>query len=61
LTVGEVADLVAEKETRGRDKGETPAKRVRAGRHCWRCGEIGHNSRTCKVEIEDADDSDASE
>ena len=61
LTVGEIADLVAEKESGGRGSGETPAKRVRAERHCGRCGEIGHNSRTCKVEIEDADDSDASE
>jgi hypothetical protein len=59
LTVGEIADLVAEKEGGGRGSGETPAKRVRAERHCGRCGEIGHNSRTCKVEIEVADDSDA--
>ena len=61
LTVGEVADLLAEKEGRCRDEGETPAKRVRAERHCGRCGETGHNSCTCKVEIEEADDSDASE
>ena len=61
LTVGEVADLIAEKEGGGRSEGETPAKRVRVGRRCGRCSEIGHNSRTCKVEIEDADDSEASE
>ena len=60
LTVGEVADLIAEKEGGGRVEGETPAKRVRRQRRCGRCGEIGHNSRTCKVEIEDVDDSDAS-
>ena len=53
--------MVAEKETRGRDKGETPAKSVRAGRRCERCGEIGHNSHTCKVEREVADDSEVSE
>ena len=60
LTVSEVADLIAEKEGRGRVEGETPAKRVRRQRRCGRCGEIGHNSRTCKVEIEDVDNSDAS-
>jgi hypothetical protein len=61
LTVGEVSDLIAEKEGGGRKDGETPAKRVRAERRCGRCSEIGHNSRTCKVEIEDVDDSNASE
>lgn len=61
LTVGEVADLVAAKEGISRDDGETPATRVRKERHCRRCGEIGHNSRTCKVDIEGVEDSDASE
>ena len=61
LTVGEVANLVTAKEGRSRDEVKTPAKRVRAERHCGRCGETGHNSRTCKVEIEEADNSDASE
>jgi hypothetical protein len=61
LTVGEVSDLIAEREGGSRKEGEEPAKRVRAGRRCGRCGEIGHNSRTCKVVIEDANDSDASE
>jgi hypothetical protein len=61
LTVSEIADLVAEKESGGRSSGETPAKRMRAEQHCRRCGETRHNSRTCKVELEDADDSDASE
>ena len=60
LTVGEVSDLIAEIEGGGREDGETPAKRVRAERRCGRCSEIGHNSRTCKVEIEDANNSDAS-
>jgi hypothetical protein len=61
LTVGEVSDLIAEKEGGSRGDRETPAKRVRAERRCGRCSEVGHNSRTCKVEIEDVDDSDASE
>ena len=60
LTVSEVANLITEKEGWGCSKGETPAKRVRAGRRCGRCSEIGHNSRTCKVEIKDADNSEAS-
>jgi hypothetical protein len=64
LTVGEVSDLIAEREDSSRKDGKTPAKRVRAERRCGRCGrcgEVGHNSRTCKVEIEDTDDSDESE
>jgi hypothetical protein len=61
LTVGEVSDLIAEKEGGSREKGETLAKRVRAERRCGRCSEIGHNSRTCKVEIEDVDSSTAYE
>jgi hypothetical protein len=61
LTVSEVSNLIAEKEGGSREEGETPAKRVRAERRCGRCSEIGHNSRTCKVEIVDVDDSDASE
>jgi hypothetical protein len=61
LTVGEVLDLITKREGSSRKDGETPAKRVRAERHCGRYGEIGHNSRTCKVEIEDVDDSEESE
>jgi hypothetical protein len=61
LTVGEVADLVTEREVDSRDDGGEPSKRVRVGRRCGRCSEIGHNSRTCKVEIEDVHDSDTSE
>jgi hypothetical protein len=61
LTVGEVSDLIAEKESGSREEGETPAKRVRTERRCGRCGKVGHNSRTCKVEIEDVDDSEESE
>ena len=61
LTVGEVSDLIAKKEGGRREDSETPAKRVRAERRCGRCSEVGHNSRTCKVEIEDAENSDASD
>jgi hypothetical protein len=61
LTVGEVSDLIAKMEGGRREDGETPAKRVHAERRCGRCSEVGHNSRTCKVEIEDVDDSEASE
>jgi hypothetical protein len=60
LTVSEVSDLIAEKEGSSREEGETPAKRVRAERRCGRCSKIGHNSRTCKIELLDIDDSDAS-
>ena len=60
LTVGEVQDLIAKREGGERDAGEGPARKVRGARHCGRCGEKGHNSRTCKVEIDDAEDSDES-
>jgi hypothetical protein len=60
LTVSEVSNLIAEKEGGSRKEGETPAKRVRAERRCGCCREIGHNSRTCKVEIVDVDNSNAS-
>jgi hypothetical protein len=60
LTVGKVSEIIAEKERGSREEGETSAKRVRAERRCGRCREIGHNSRTCKLEIEDIEDSDAS-
>jgi hypothetical protein len=61
LTVGEVQDLIAEREGGEHNTGEGPAPKVRGVRHCRRCGEKGHNSRTCKVEIENAEDSDESE
>ena len=61
LTVSKVSNLITKKEGSRRKDGETPAKRVRAERRCGCCSEVGHNSRTCKVEIEDVDDSDASE
>jgi hypothetical protein len=61
LIVGEVLDLITKREGSSRKDGETPAKRVRAKRYCGRCGEIRYNSRTCKVEIEDVDDSEESE
>jgi hypothetical protein len=60
LTVSEVSNLIAKKEGSGCKDSKTPAKRVRAERRCSRCNEIGHNSRTYKVEIEEVDDSDAS-
>jgi hypothetical protein len=61
LTVGEVSDLVVATGSNSRDDGDRPSKRVRAERRCSRCGETRHNSRTCKVEIEDAEDSEESE
>ena len=60
LIVSKVANLITKKEGRGYSKGKTPAKRVRVRQRCRRCSEIGHNSCTCKVEIEDVDASNAS-
>jgi hypothetical protein len=61
LTVSKVSNLIAKKEGGSREEGETPAKRVRAESRCGCCSETRHNSRTCKIEIGDADNSDASE
>jgi hypothetical protein len=61
LTVGKVSDLITEREGGNHEEGKTPAKRVRTERHCGHCGKVGHNSRTCKVEIEDVGDSNKSE
>jgi len=60
LIVSKVSNLIAKREGGICKEGETPAKRVRAKRRCGRCGEVGHNSRTCKVEIEDRDNSEES-
>jgi hypothetical protein len=60
LIVSEVLDLITEREGSSHKDSETPAKRVRAKRHYGRYGEIRHNSRTYKVEIEDADNSEES-
>jgi hypothetical protein len=60
LTVSKVSNLIAKKEGSSREEGETPAKRVRAERRCGCCSKIKHNSRTYKIEIEDADNSNAS-
>lgn len=61
LTVGEVLDLMAANKGGGGEAAEQPEKRVRAQRHCGRCGKAGHNTRTCTVEIIDLDSSNASE
>jgi hypothetical protein len=61
LTVGDVQDLIAEKEGDGGEEAEQPAKRARAQRRCGRCSKPGHNTRTCTAEIVDLEDSNASE
>ena len=61
LTVSKVLDLIAKREGSSCKDGETPAKRVRAERSCGCCSEVRHNSRTCKIEIEDEDNSEESE
>ena len=61
LTVSKVLDFIAKREGSSCKDGETPAKRVRAERRCGCCSEVRHNSRTCKIEIEDEDNSEESE
>ena len=60
LTVREVSNLITVREGSSSKEGKTLVKRVRAERHCGRCGETRHNSCTCKVEIEDVEDSEES-
>jgi hypothetical protein len=60
LTVSKVLNLVAATASNSRDNSNRPLKRVRAERHCGRCSETRHNSCTCKVEIEDVEDSNKS-
>ncbi|KAF1928796.1 uncharacterized protein M421DRAFT_62439, partial [Didymella exigua CBS 183.55] len=59
LTVSKVSNLITKKEGSSCEDSKTPAKRVRAERRCSCCSKIRHNSHTCKVEIEDIDNSDA--
>ena len=61
LTVGNVQDLITEKDGSREQAAEQPAKRVRKERHCGRCGKTGHNARTCAAEIIESDKSDVSE
>jgi hypothetical protein len=60
LTVSKVSNIIAKKEGSGREEGETPTKRVRAERRCSCYSKIRHNFCTCKVEIVDVDNSNAS-
>ena len=58
LTYEQGSQLVAKQEAKSQKKKGKRAKEGQASRsgqgkrHCGRCGEIGHNSRTCKVDIE---------
>jgi hypothetical protein len=52
LIVSKVSNLITKKESSSYRDSKTPAKRVRAERHCGCCSEVGHNSCTYKVEIE---------
>jgi hypothetical protein len=61
LTVGEVTDLIAEREGSRQEEGGEPVKKVRKQRRCGRCGETSHNARTCEVEIIDLSNSENSE
>jgi ribosomal protein L37E len=61
LTVGEIANLIAEKDSSGQEEGREPAKKVHGQRRCRRCRETSYNTYTCAVEIIDASDSNESE
>jgi hypothetical protein len=58
LTVGEVVDSFTLEMSGGQEESNRHRKRARAERHCGRCSGTGHNARTCRVNIQDATDSD---
>jgi len=60
LTVSKVANLITKKEGKGCSKGKMPTKRVRVRQRCSYYSKIRHNSCTCKVGIENTDNSKAS-
>ena len=57
LTIREVNNLIALKESSSCSSSKKPAKRVSTAQRCSYYFKIGHNSCTCKVEIKDAEDS----
>jgi hypothetical protein len=52
-----VLDLITKREGSSYKNSETPAKKVCAKRHYSYCSKVRYNSCTCKVEIEDIDNS----
>jgi hypothetical protein len=52
-----VSNLITKREGSSYKEGKTPAKRVRAKKRCSYCSKVRHNFCTCKVEIEDIDNS----
>jgi hypothetical protein len=60
LTVGKIANLIAEKDSSRQVEGRESSKQVRTQRRCGRCRETGYNARTCAVEIADASNSNES-
>jgi hypothetical protein len=60
MAVSKVSNLITKKESSSCKDGKTPAKKVRVERRYSYYSKIKHNSYTCKVEIEDVDNSDAS-
>jgi hypothetical protein len=59
--VSKVSNLITKKGHSSYEDSKTPTKRVRTQRYYSYYKEIRHNSYIYKVEIEDIDNSDASE
>ena len=62
LSKEEAEDLIAQCDVEAQVEGESREGRARTGagkrgkRHCKRCGETGHNSRTCKKDVLEVSD-----
>lgn len=63
LTAEEAAELMAPSNVGGRDESGESSKRARTGggatqqRRCGRCGILGHNLRTCKLDTNESKNS----
>jgi hypothetical protein len=60
LTLGKITNLITKKKSSRCKDSKTPIKRVYAERHYSYYSKTRHNFRTYKVEIENADSSNAS-
>ena len=62
LSKEQAEDLIAQCDVGAQVEGESREGRARTGagnqrkRHCKRCGETGHNSRTCEKDVVDVSD-----
>ena len=60
LTLDEASQLISPEAAGAQEVGEEPLEGVRPApglRRCGRCGQPGHNVRTCQIESSDSEES----